>query len=704
MALQRTIGTQIFLSNNGGLKCVESNPIIEDSFEEQSINTDFWESFTRDSGYINFKNGVVGLNSGKINGSVAKITSKKTAHSISGQCLIFESSLNMNAASLDNPSIRWGMYNQDNSNAIYFDFNSSSYLKILYPLIIIDTNHVKLDDTFSDIDGFYQDYYSLYVVDKNNRYEIRKITNYIGSTRVATLNYDLGDYLSSEISCFLVNHVLNATSNSITMAPNSINIQDFYKGDLIYILDGKGKGQLRGIVSYDSINKILVTGNWDIIPDTSSRFIISSKPISADSNTVILKNGFSEIDDYYNEMEVMIIHGSGSGQRRTVKDYIGSEQKITIYNIWESIPNAKTFQCVLRTDGIEHTVTSNNFCTKDWSPPSYNTIYRIFYSSEVVDFYVSADGYMIKLATFSKEQLNFASVSEYSMFFAVSNIGGDKNNFMQIRGCNISNFGSLRLFRPMSDKVDVRSLSTLTTSVLLGKTEDDQFKNIKVDDQGRVILAPHLELDVSSEVKYILGKTKDEDIWQGRNFYLFPDVPSWVYIKSSDPKDKVGSSGARVLKIEGLDSDFNSIEEQISLNGKTEVTGVANFLRINNIDVIEAGTDGQNVGTIDIQMNYSSGSKILIGKINPGDNTIFNSNFTIPNQKKGFIHQIYYKGKKEATVNLRVRKQGGVFITKYVGDQQSFVKPIEIDQKSDIKMSVPGNKDELSGGYTLEIV
>lgn len=36
MALQRTIGNQIYLSNHGGLKCVESCPIIEDSFEQDN--------------------------------------------------------------------------------------------------------------------------------------------------------------------------------------------------------------------------------------------------------------------------------------------------------------------------------------------------------------------------------------------------------------------------------------------------------------------------------------------------------------------------------------------------------------------------------------------------------------------------------------------------------------------------------------------
>lgn len=727
--MNTTIGRETYISHYGGLKCVGCYPIIEDSFESEELDTDFWEPFTRGSGNIEFKNGIIELNSGKTSGGLAKITSKKTAHAISGQNLVFECSLNMNTYQLDNPSIRWGMYSLDNSSALYFDFNSSSFVKFLYPITMTpDGTQIQFHSNFSGVDDFYNDYYSVFVTDRSNRYEIREIVDYDGTTKKATLNKPLDDVINPEKArMFLVGHVLDATHNSITIAPNSTDVEDFYKGDLIYIMTGKGKGQLRGISEYDGVSKIIVVSGWDIIPDASSRYIVTSRPVSSEENSITLKEGFSETDDRFNGVDVMIIYGAGGGQVRKVIDYVGSQRKVIIDNNWDAIPNVPVFQCVMRVDGINYAVTSGNFDGKlGWKPPGHNITYRIVFGSELVEFYISENGRLERLTTFKDESLNFTSIAQYTMLFASANVGSTKNNFLQVRECNISVFGNIKLFRPLGDNVGKRNLSQLTTSVLLGKTDDDQFKNIKVDDQGRVVLSPHAEPDVSSEVKHILGKNYDvdtfevpEDIWQFGGLYTFPNIPSIIYVKSSDNDDKPGSKGAHTLKIEGLDSNYDPLEETINLNGKSEVVTLGTYLRLNNAYVTGAGSDEQNDGVINIQMNHSSGGRIFVGKINPGTNSTLNSIFTVPKGKKGLVHQISTdstlsktkkKDNREGNVELRVRQVGGVFITKSIigiGDIKNYTKPIEIHGKSDIRLTVRDIEQGdhlLSGAYTLELI
>lgn len=60
-------------------------------------------------------------------------------------------------------------------------------------------------------------------------------------------------------------------------------------------------------------------------------------------------------------------------------------------------------------------------------------------------------------------------------------------------------------------------------------------------------------------------------------------------------------TGAQIIRVYGLDADYNEVYEDIVLNGTTAVAGSVLFLRINQAIVLAAGTGKTNAGNITIR-------------------------------------------------------------------------------------------------------
>ena len=57
------------------------------------------------------------------------------------------------------------------------------------------------------------------------------------------------------------------------------------------------------------------------------------------ANTITLDSGASAVDDYYNNLSVFITSGTGSGQLRTISDYVGSTKVATVSVNWTTNPD-----------------------------------------------------------------------------------------------------------------------------------------------------------------------------------------------------------------------------------------------------------------------------------------------------------------------------------------------------------------------------
>ena len=134
-----------------------------------------------------------------------------------------------------------------------------------------------------------------------------------------------------------------------------------------------------------------------------------------------------------------------------------------------------------------------------------------------------------------------------------------------------------------------------------------------------------------------IGSTAFETIWETGGLLIFQTTAQTVNVVSNDVNDDVAGTGARTLRIQGLDSSFDLVEETLDMDGTTTVTTTQTFLRVFRMSVETAGT-GQTlmaVYTIPngytgylLSLNVSSGKdQELQAKVITRDTTVPNASF-----------------------------------------------------------------------------
>jgi hypothetical protein len=100
--------------------------------------------------------------------------------------------------------------------------------------------------------------------------------------------------------------------------------------------------------------------------------------------------------------------------------------------------------------------------------------------------------------------------------------------------------------------------------------------------------------------------TSYEDIWTVGGIYDWNTSAETIGILSDGAGDSVAGSGARQVRLSGIDENFDYIDELINLSGTTTVNSINQYLRVNRVRVVRQGTYGRtNVSNADII--YASG-------------------------------------------------------------------------------------------------
>lgn len=95
----------------------------------------------------------------------------------------------------------------------------------------------------------------------------------------------------------------------------------------------------------------------------------SGTAAAGSSTTITLAGSASATDDFYNGWEVTITSGTGSGQTRTISDYVGSTKVATVSSAWTTPPNATSTYSLLRTAVATRWVVSGNRILGDGTSP-----------------------------------------------------------------------------------------------------------------------------------------------------------------------------------------------------------------------------------------------------------------------------------------------------------------------------------------------
>ena len=99
----------------------------------------------------------------------------------------------------------------------------------------------------------------------------------------------------------------------------------------------------------------------------------------------------------------------------------------------------------------------------------------------------------------------------------------------------------------------------------------------------------------------------EETVWaQGGNF-PYPTSAVTMFVSSTSVNDTNGGTGANSILIQGLDENYDEIEETVFLNGQTQVATQNSYLRVYRAFVTLAGTGGTAGGIIYIGSSGATG-------------------------------------------------------------------------------------------------
>jgi len=196
-----------------------------------------------------------------------------------------------------------------------------------------------------------------------------------------------------------------------------------------------------------------------------------------------------------------------------------------------------------------------------------------------------------------------------------------------------------------------------------------------------------------------------EDIIVAGGFQTWPTsayAGADIDIISTDAKDTLLGVGARTLTIEGLDANGRFQSETIALNGNVgDVHPTKDYLRIFQAWVASAGAEGDNAGTITIDVDGSN----ILAMIAIGYGQTLQATYTIPaDYRHGWLTSYDANAQGNAaglfgTLALQTRQVGsGSWITKelfqvdsstaYYRDLATAGAVIKLPAMTDIRMRV----------------
>ena len=131
-----------------------------------------------------------------------------------------------------------------------------------------------------------------------------------------------------------------------------------------------------------------------------------------------------------------------------------------------------------------------------------------------------------------------------------------------------------------------------------------------------------------------------ETVWMRGGIYTYLTSPSTVYVSSNNGNDAAGGTGARTVTVQGLDVNYNSVEETLTVGGSAST---AEFLRVFRAFVVNAGSFGTNIGDVLVSTGAGGGGTVLadIGTIGTGSTFGLGqtqlSLYTIPANCTGYL-------------------------------------------------------------------
>lgn len=182
-------------------------------------------------------------------------------------------------------------------------------------------------------------------------------------------------------------------------------------------------------------------------------------------------------------------------------------------------------------------------------------------------------------------------------------------------------------------------------------------------------------------------------LWDGNTRYDYLTTAAVVTVTSSSADDVVGGAGANSVEIQGLDTDYNVVLEDVNLGA----TSTTEFLRVFRVRVKTSGSHGTNWGDVSVTGGGKTLAIIDGGPNNaPGVGQTFMCVYTVPAGKTAYLTQwAVSSGKQNADTLAKFMSRpfdNGSWNTKDIVEIQAnnYIKdykvPLKFNEKTDIEV------------------
>ena len=210
--------------------------------------------------------------------------------------------------------------------------------------------------------------------------------------------------------------------------------------------------------------------------------------------------------------------------------------------------------------------------------------------------------------------------------------------------------------------------------------------------------------------------TQEETVWGNAGNYIWLDSAVTMFVSSTSANDSGTGIGARTILIQGLDENYNEIEETITLNGQTQVTTQLSYLRVYRAFVTLAGSNEGTSGVIYIGSSGATGgvpNSSVYASISIGNQTQIAA-YTVPAGYTLYIDEINFtaavsQAQKLVHCKFNSRDYGSnVFRTRFVqviqSNQliQSFKYPQGFAEKTDLECRVSTDTNNTAIGASFQ--
>jgi len=225
-----------------------------------------------------------------------------------------------------------------------------------------------------------------------------------------------------------------------------------------------------------------------------------------------------------------------------------------------------------------------------------------------------------------------------------------------------------------------------------GKIEDFPLQVARGQIQGHETFC---QFGINSDVGASL-----ETVWVGGGSYTFPSSATTTTVSSSNANDTSAGTGARTVFVDGLNANYERVTEIASLNGQTGVTLTNQYLRVNKITILTAGTGGASAGSIFVGTGTVTTGvpAVVLNRTGSSSNESESGFYSVPAGYTAYITR-WTMSSSNNTANeatrfiLRVRPFGGVFGYKAVYNlpgngiyECEAAYPLPLPEKADLEV------------------